>query len=65
MPALIMLTSGFPFKPHIPLDGYTLMPTQNKNHIIVLHINLFEEEKQRLNPTKKSCCSTIKFEVSG
>ena len=36
MPALIMLTSGFPFKPHVPLNGYTFMPVQNKNHIVAL-----------------------------
>jgi hypothetical protein len=49
MPALIMLTSGFPFKPHVPLDGYTLMPTQNKNHIMVFRLKLVRRRKTTLS----------------
>jgi len=40
MPALIILTSGFPFKPHIPLGVYIFMPAQNKNHVVVFPIKI-------------------------
>src|SRR5665647_3449180 len=52
MPALIMLTSGFPFKPTVPLSNCTLMPSHNKN----LQLNKFANRPDLLKAVLADNC---------